>query len=107
MNQLYTAIQEKNSSIINTILSDLKKYTETHFIEEENLMKKYNYPEYDIQRKAHLDLLQKTSEFIRQKQQFSGDITLDVFQFLKTWWTNHILIMDLKYKSYLKNMNNN
>ncbi len=61
-------------------------------------MEKYNYPDYNVQRRAHLELLQKTSKFIRQKQQFSGDILFDVLQFLKSWWTNHILKMDLKYK---------
>ncbi len=102
LNDLYISIQEKDPSTINTVLSELKKYTKTHFVEEEDLMIKCNYPEYKVQRKAHLELLQKTSEFISQKQHISGDISFDVFQFLKRWWTDHILKMDLKYKPYLR-----
>ena len=41
INTLYIAIQEKESSTINSVLSELHEYTKTHFVYEENLMKKY------------------------------------------------------------------
>lgn len=32
--------------------------------------------------------------------EISGDMTIDVFVFLKEWWLNHILTSDMAYVPY-------
>ena len=73
------------------------------FVDEENLMIKYDYPDFNIQQKAHSVLLQMTAGPIIQELQFSENISFEALPFLKSWWINHILKLNLVYKSYLEN----
>ncbi len=102
INSLYDAMQAKNElHTVPKTLEMLTEYTKSHFIDEENFMRKRGFPEYWLHKKHHEELMVKTEEFIRQYQRGLEDISLDLLQFLKNWWNQHILSVDHKYKHFL------
>ena len=82
-------------------LDELIKYTITHFSTEEQLFKKYGYPETEAHKKEHENL--KTQALKLQSDYRSGkaQITMDVANFLRDWLKNHILQTDKKYAPFL------
>ncbi len=104
INRLYWAIQDKQQAqIVGSILSEMTRYVYTHFRDEESLMQERHYPDFQAHQASHKAFTQKTNELImRHQRTFVGDISSDVFQFLKTWWINHIIGIDQKYIPYMK-----
>lgn len=103
LNRLYSAIHEGSQShLLGRILLELSEYTKTHFLDEESIMQECNYPECEQQKKAHKEMTLKTQDISMLYQRTSGDFSLDTLQFIKDWWVNHIIIMDQKYKPFLK-----
>ncbi len=104
INRLHWAIQEKQQvQIVGSILSEMTAYVYSHLKEEEDLMQEYHYPDFEAHRASHKAFARKTEELIMRHEQTSfGDVSLDVLQFLKTWWINHIMGMDKKYVPYIK-----
>jgi hemerythrin len=101
LNYLHSAIRQKESISASSILLELIHYTRTHFADEESLMEKNSFPDCHSHKIAHERLIQKTRKINELKNSVSGDISLDLFQFLKQWWLSHILEVDMKYKGYL------
>ena len=103
INRLHWAIQEKQQiQIVGSILSEMTGYVYTHFKDEEALMQKYHYPDLQAHQASHKAFTQKTQELIMRHQGIYGNISLDVLQFLKTWWVSHIIGMDQKYPPFIK-----
>jgi len=89
----------ENDIIIET-LDNLYEFSKKHFYEEENLMKKYNFYDYENHKNIHQGLLQKMLVF---KQEFIKG-TLDksfLAVTLKEWLLQHILEEDIKYGRFL------
>lgn len=93
-----------NYEEIKNILNKLKDYTVYHFTYEESLMDKNEYPFLENHKKEHsafvnklLDL-QSQDIYINQKSAMVNMLT-----FLLDWISNHILVTDMKYKTYLNN----
>ncbi len=109
INRLYWAIQEKQQvQIVGSILAEMERYVYTHLKDEEALMQERHYPDFEAHRASHKAFTQKTTELImRHQRTFVGDISLDVFQFLKTWWISHIIGMDQKYIPFMKGEHRN
>jgi hemerythrin len=103
INRLYWAIQEKQQvQIVGSILAEMERYVYTHLKDEETLMQGRHYPDFEVHRASHKAFTQKTNELIMRHQGTYGDISSDVFQFLRTWWISHIIGMDQKYIPYMK-----
>lgn len=84
------------------LLNELVKYTQFHFLSEENLMYKIHYPDLKTHRKQHFHLL----------NQLTGKLGLfneslipaeDVINFLKEWFIEHTLKEDKKISKYFSN----
>ncbi len=84
------------------ILRGLVDYAIVHFKDEEKLMIKHSYPEYEAHKKEHDSLLEEVemfyTEFLENKKAFS----LELLSFLENWITNHILNTDMRYKTFFK-----
>ena len=102
INSLYDAIIEGSAShMVSEVLASLQEYTRFHFKEEERLMKLHHYPDLLEHEKAHSFLIQKNDYLAGQYKNNSADISRELFQLLKYWWTNHVTGMDKKYSPYL------
>lgn len=92
-------IPDKYDEIIH-LLGELKDYTQLHFHDEEELMKRINYPELSSQQKAHSIFIERLVEIdISDLDDIDDNQTgylLDLIQFLLGWLSNHILVLDKK-----------
>ncbi len=101
-NRLYEAINlGKSKSFLEETLGFLIHYTEDHFIKEENLMEKYNFPEKDIHKEKHKLLVERVLEIERRYKDREIEMDNEFIDFLKDWIINHILTEDRKIGPYL------
>ena len=101
LNQLHTGLIDRRSSeTMRKILDELAEYTRTHFSVEESLMRVSNYPDFDLHKRYHEDLIAQIVAL--QDRLDSGDekITFELLLFLKLWLTNHINEADKLFGAY-------
>ncbi len=87
--------------VIMGILLEIKKFTEFHFLSEENLMAELHYPGLEAHERIHSELLAQLNVFIAQinrKQQTPQEILPQIV----TWVANHVVSEDLKIAEYVK-----
>ena len=101
INKLHEAMKTGSSvMVIGEILQSLLLYTETHFVEEENLMIANGYPSIDKQKAQHKVLLDKVLE-LQQKYQTGFDlVSLSMLNLLYDWLVNHIKVEDKLYGEF-------
>jgi hemerythrin len=93
---------DKDSSIerIGRLLMEVQKYAEFHFISEENIMIDALFPEFEIHKKEHNELLAMLdyNVFLFTKEEITLE-TLAVFLF--EWFTLHTVQVDRRIAAYL------
>ncbi len=100
INALIDAIDEGQTHIFCSKLhSALKAYTERHFSHEEKILKKAHFPGLSSHKKEHRYFVQKVEEIYEQMKNGEADIEveLQMLDFLKEWFYNHILKSDFDY----------
>ncbi|MBE3578630.1 bacteriohemerythrin [Caldanaerobacter subterraneus] len=87
------------------VMQFLKDYTVKHFKDEENLMKKYQYPMYEEHKKIHEDLVKKVEDLDERikREGVSLSVVMTVNKTLVDWFVNHINKEDKKVGEYIKN----
>jgi hemerythrin-like metal-binding protein len=87
---------------IDSIFPRLEKYSQHHFLAEEALMRKHEYPHTDEHIGAHNSLTQHIAiikaEIVARKSSHISTLK----SFLIDWLQNHINKEDLKYKDFLQ-----
>jgi hemerythrin-like metal-binding protein len=100
--KLDIAIKSKLSDqAIRWVMTELRKFTEFHFVSEENLMHEIGYPDVHEHSMIHADLLMQldmTLAKIRHHKEFPEDL----LYFLNSWLGQHIVKEDLKLVAFLK-----
>ncbi len=105
INKLFKSFKEGNAQeILHDILQEMIDYANFHLNSEEKLMFKYNYPQKEEHEKLHQSFRDKTSELKNLLNSSSKDAHYKMIEYLKTWWTNHILVEDMKYSDFLGNI---
>ncbi len=88
------------------LLADLREYTEVHFHDEEELMKRIKYPKLDAQKRAHSAFVERLIEIdlsdLDAMDDNQQEYLTDLIQFLLSWLSNHILGMDKQIGVYMK-----
>lgn len=110
INNLYDSINRgEQYTKLQKILAEMIQYSRYHFKAEEDLMRKFEYPELRKHVKAHVEYIEKIGEIRKQFKESNSDlITLMKIQdFLGDWWINHIEFIDKKYGVYLKSIGAN
>ncbi len=83
-------------------LAALLKYSEEHFAEEEEAMKKANYAGYQEQKEQHADFIEIVIA-LRAKVEAEPDMVSEALMILLfTWLKEHIRKLDKAYSPYLK-----
>ncbi|MFO8068021.1 MAG: bacteriohemerythrin [Bacteroidales bacterium] len=101
INNLHESMmQGKGKELLGGILNELKDYTQYHFREEELDMAKYGYLEYFDHKQKHKDLIKQLDELIEKNKTGSKEITIETFNFIKKWLTDHIKGVDKRYSSF-------
>lgn len=103
LNQLDDAKKSgKGSRVMGDLLQKLIDYTVEHFAFEEKLMLACDYPELDLHRTQHKQLVDKVLKFQRQFLNGGQRITKDVMHFLQYWLESHILKEDMAFGDFAK-----
>ncbi len=103
VNQLHDAINiGKGKEVLGSILNELIDYTHYHFQTEEKYFDMYNYPDTDIHKQQHKELVEQVIDL--QKKFNSGEpvLTIDVLNLLRDWLNDHIVGSDVKFGPFLK-----
>ena len=103
INKLNRAVEEgKEETISKKILENLTAYTQYHFSTEEGWFLASDYPDADMHIGQHEEFRRRLEEFKTLMQH--GEKSLEMKQlsvFLFTWFTNHILTVDMHLAAYL------
>ncbi len=100
--KIITSRLEFNSEKISKLLSFIIDYTKTHFVDEEELMKKICFPEYEEHCKKHIELIEAVNKFAERLDKNDMYMEIDFLTFLKTWVIDHIINDDRKYSKYIR-----
>lgn len=84
------------------LLARLMDYTIMHFRSEEEMMKKYGYPDYENHQKQHDFLASRVKEMYRKFQIDGVAINEETMSFLVKWVLHHIAKVDSDYAPFLK-----
>ena len=90
-----------DQKVVMGIMLEIKKFTEFHFLSEENLMAELHYPGLADHERIHSELLGVLNVFIakiNRKQETPEDILPQIV----TWVANHVVSEDLKIAEYVK-----
>jgi hemerythrin-like metal-binding protein len=106
INKLYISMSSVNSqNTTSIVISELNRYAQTHFKEEERIMRESAFPELSLHQEAHRLFVLEVTMLQNQNRSYYSDSSHDVLKFLKEWLINHILHMDRRYKPFIKNEN--
>ncbi len=95
---------DMSRTYINSILDQLKRYTEGHFSREEQHMKKIGYPhmaEHLEQHKQFVEWLKTIRKMYAHFPQSPYVVGDSVNSYLNRWLKEHILQEDMKYRDFL------
>lgn len=83
------------------IIVELKKFTEFHFVSEENLMHEIGYPGVGEHALIHTDLLVQL-DMMLAKISHHREFPEDLLYFLNKWLVQHLAQEDMKIVDYLR-----
>ncbi|PLX25629.1 hypothetical protein C0580_01945 [Candidatus Parcubacteria bacterium] len=92
---------EIQSDTVINVVNELEDYSIYHFNTEEKHFDKTKYPETEFHVKQHEKYKKKLSELKKEVAEKSDKETVDkVFNFLRDWWINHIVKVDMEYSEF-------
>ena len=104
INTLHDAMMcGKDHAILESVLASLLDYTKYHFLFEEGLMDKSDYP-YSVQHKMeHKNIRAKLFELQAEYSEGNPGANMHVMEFLKVWLIDHIIMgnEDMKLGRYV------
>ncbi|MFC1821028.1 bacteriohemerythrin [Thermodesulfobacteriota bacterium] len=92
----------KNEKEIGKILDNLHEYIKEHFRTEEGYMLAHNYSGYDKQKQEHNRFIDRLCEFQKEYLKGHGLTTINLFNFVWDWFSQHIIKLDKQYSPFLK-----
>jgi len=108
INNLYSAMSSgKGQTVVGETIDDLFDYADYHFKLEEELFRKYKYPNDVVHKGGHDYFVNTIKDF---KRDYDGDasfLTFEVQRFLEGWLIDHICVSDMAYAKYFKDNNIN
>jgi hemerythrin len=103
INQLHAAMLQGNGKpALAQILTQLVRYTDSHFSYEESMLRQRGYPGLAAHQAEHQKLKKQVVDLQVQFQAGKLLLTMQVMQFLKEWLANHILSRDMDYAKEMK-----
>jgi len=83
------------------ILDELTKFAHYHFKIEEQLLAEHGYPDLQTQQDEHKEFRIELANLCMDSMKNHTIIPINVLLYLKEWWTDHILVKDMKYRPFL------
>lgn len=89
-----------DSELISDTLTEMRQYASDHFETEEHMMMEYKYPDYKSNKDHHIEFRKRTAGFSMDSIRYKKTVPIEVLTYLKEWWVDHILKIDMKYKAF-------
>ncbi len=103
INNLFEAMKiGMGRETLNYVFSGLIDYAKEHFSEEEELMKKFGFPELMEHSNLHREFEEKVGEMFGSYEKGDTLISIEVLNYLKEWFSDHMQKEDKKYTEYFK-----
>lgn len=102
-NRIYEASQLKmdnKDEYIKSLLKQAVSLTIAHFSHEEELMRRYEYPEYAAHLKEHNLMRRRLQTEVERISKTNRIDTFRIAQFIKDWLMHHVAISDSNYKIF-------
>lgn len=99
--RLYSASKD-NKLLIENLLEEFSAYATYHFVAEERMMKKSEFPLYEVHMHQHLFFKQKLDEFKQALEYKNEMVDEQMLNFLRKWFVVHISEQDKQYADYIK-----
>lgn len=107
--RLYALALETNNSTesqqLAQIFNELKDYIHNHFTFEEELMRRYQYPELDKHVAEHASFVTYVND-LENKKNINADSVTEMILYFMNWISSHILISDKKYAKFIHTQSN-
>jgi hemerythrin len=101
VNEMHEAIHRRHGSeAVRVVLAKLADYTRIHFAVEESLMRILGYPDYEIHKAQHEQLIEHMLELQHKVDTGKTAIGFELMHFLKVWLTKHIMESDREYSDF-------
>jgi|ERR1035438_3708456 hemerythrin len=102
INELADAMRMgQGHEVVAKSVGDLLTYTQTHFQQEEALMKKANYPQLAPHQEMHRKFVAEVEALHNQAKQGKAANSIQVLNLLRDWLVNHIMKVDKQYSEPL------
>lgn len=102
LNELNDAMRERKSKeILGKTIANLADYALTHFMTEERLFDKHQYPHQAAHKQEHNSFAEKVAQFKTRHERGEVALSIEMMIFLKDWLINHIQGSDKKYGPFL------
>jgi len=102
INELSDAMRtgEGKQAVVKTI-GELLQYTQTHFQQEEALLKKAGFPQLAAHQEQHRKFVTDVETLDKQTREGRAANSIQVLNLLRDWLINHILKTDKAYSDFL------
>lgn len=96
--------EHRTKEYLGELLGFLDDYTKQHFSDEERYMLSIQYPELEVQKKAHALFIEQLAKLRSDYETSGGNILviLNANQMVVEWLTKHISNMDKKIGQFAK-----
>ena len=101
LNDLIDNRKSMNIPELRLLFNSLVHYANIHFHDEEELLLKSKYPHFLEHKKEHRDFMEKLEAIELEFELDNRYVSFDMLIFLSEWLTNHILIKDKDFSSYI------
>jgi len=91
-----------HSETISEVLTKMMRYAIDHFETEERLLAEHKFPEFSTHEEMHLSFRKKSVALCLDTISQKDSVPEEILEYLKDWWTDHILKSDMKYRSFFQ-----
>ncbi|MFC1744423.1 bacteriohemerythrin [Candidatus Riflebacteria bacterium] len=100
VNHLYDAVERNDGKeLIERKLKGIEEFYNHHFFSEEKYMEAFSYPDFEFHRKVHRSFIENADKHMAEYNK-SGKVPHEFLEYLRDWWTEHILKTDKRYQSF-------
>jgi len=101
VNEMHEAIRLHHANeVVHGILNKLAEYTRIHFAVEESLMRILDYPDYEVHKAQHEELIRSVVDLQEKVASGKASVGFELMHFLKVWLTKHIIESDKEYGTH-------
>lgn len=98
VNELHSAMKiGKGKEITEKLINQCVNYAQQHFQNEEKFMLQCKYADFDEHKKQHQLFVERVTELKKELTKNNFVLSSSMLQFLKSWFINHVVMVDKKY----------